>query len=237
MRVLLCILGLMAAGCGSLVAESYLQVARTQENALNDLVRELPLATGSWREQLRRRSALQEQLYLHELRMRGEGLPQPLAARFSSNYSTILAALVEDRLSEDEGRQFLSRHRRLLAAVREGLRVARDPDHLREEFALKLEALYGEIVQRTLSMEEVPETLRTPVVNGFEAWLGELLAWAESGKHLAGGRLARLHTKLADLERFEQIYKADGVLQKFEREKLHERLLDLALEVVEVVSR
>ncbi len=229
--------GLMASFALPVFADSAVRVARTQENALNDLVRELPLATGSWRDQLRRRSAVQERLYLHELRMRGEGLPYEMASMFSANYSAILSALVEDRITEDVGRELLSIHRQLLERAGLWLTKRVRDERFPEELADNLVYFLAELERQAVPLEQVPENLRTPVVNGFEAWLGELIAWGESSGELAAGRLSRLRTKLADLERFEQIYKADGVLQPYEREKLHERLLDLALEVVAVVSR
>lgn len=236
MRAIL-LLGLVVSCAFPAFADSAVRVARTQENSLNDLVRELPLTTGSWKEQLRRRSAIQERLYLHELRMRGEGLPFELAMMFSANYSAILSALVEDRITEDFGREMLTVHRQLLERTRlwTAKRV-RDED-FPQELADNVAYFRAELERQALPLEQVPEHLRTPVVNGFEAWVGELIAWGESSGGLAPGRIARLRTKLAELERFERLYKADGVLQPFEREKLHERLLDQALEVVEVVSR
>ncbi len=231
------LLGLVVSCAFPAFADSAVRVARTQENSLNDLVRELPLTTGSWKEQLRRRSAIQERLYLHELRMRGEGLPFELAMMFSANYSAILSALVEDRITEDFGREMLSVHRQLLERTRlwTAKRV-RDED-FPKELADNVAYFRAELERQALPLEQVSENLRTPIVNGFEAWVGELIAWGESSGGLAPGRIARLRSKLAELERFERLYKADGVLQPFEREKLHERLLDQALEVVEVVSR
>lgn len=236
MRAIL-LLAVVVGFVSPVFADSTVRVARTQENALNDLVRELPLATGSWREQLRRRSAIQERLYLHELRMRGEGLPFEMAAMFSSNYSAILSALVEDRITEDLGRELLSIHRQLLDRTRRWLAKGVRDEDFPQELADNVTYFRAELERQALPLAEVPENLRTPVVNGYEAWVGELIAWGESCGGLAPGRIARLRAKLAELERFERLYKADGVLQPYEREKLHERLLEQALEVVEVVSR
>lgn len=60
---------------GSLSRTEPPMVSQSHANTLNDLLREIPLVVTSWDSQIRRLSAIQEQLYLHERRMRGEGLP------------------------------------------------------------------------------------------------------------------------------------------------------------------
>ncbi len=239
---LLCLALLFGAILSPVISEDSTAIpesARTQANALNDLVRELPLTAGSWMDQLRRRSAIQEQLHLHELKTRGEGLPTEMAQKFSENYCAILTALVEDRLEEQSGRELLAEHRRLLSLARqwiarsERLRNPSFPDWLSENL-LRLQA---DREQRSLPLDQVPDDMRTPVVNGYQAWVGELIAWGEASGRLTGGDLSRLRTKLAELERFESLYKADGRLLPNEREKLHGRLISQAVDIVTVVSR
>lgn len=220
-------------------ADTIPEAARTKANSLNDLVRELPFTTGSWMDQLSRRSAIQEQLQLHERKMRGEGLPIELANNFSINYSDILSALVDDRLDEQSGRELLAEHRRQLAIAHEWMTKS---ERLRNENFLyemtkEQVRLHDELRSRSLLSGEVPDNLRTPMVNGYQAWVGELIAWGESSGGLRGADLARLRTKLTQLERFETIYKADGILQPGERKKLHGHLTSQALDIVLAVSR
>lgn len=73
----------------------------TNENTLNDLVRTIPYLSYFREDQLSRLSAIQEQLVVFESRMRGEGLPEPLATAFSINYAAIQQSLVDDRITED----------------------------------------------------------------------------------------------------------------------------------------
>lgn len=212
-------------------------VSQTNENTLNDLLREVPLVSTSWDDQIRRLSAIQEQLYLHERKMRGEGLPPEMAALFSANYSAILTALVEDRITEDYGRELLSVHRQLLEYTRLWLgKKVRD-----NQYPQQLDANVGffrsELDRFSIPLADVPDQLRTPVINGYQAWIGELISWGEACGELAPGEISRLQTKLDDLERFERYYKQDGVLQPYERELLHGRFVRMARETITTVSR
>lgn len=218
-------------------ANSVEQVARTQERTLNDLIRELPVLSISRETELRRLSAIQELLYLHELKMRGEGLPAVMASAFSANYTAILSALVEDRITEDFGRDLLSIHRQLLERthVWMGKRVRDEnfPAELQENLAFFLNDLY----EKAAPLHEVPPSVRTPVINGYQAWIGELLAWGCECGNLSPGALSHIKVKTDELERFEGYYKADGVLQPYEREQLHGRFLNLTRETIEILSR
>lgn len=212
-------------------------VSQTSGNTLNDLLREVPLLVTSWDDQIRRLSAIQEQIYLHERKMRGEGLPEEMAAPFSENYSAILAALVEDRITEECGRELLSVHRQLIDYTRVWLgkrgRDERYPRQLEENVAF----FRSELERCSIPLAEVPDQLRTPVINGYQAWVGELIAWGEACGELAPGEISRLRSKAGDLERFERYYKRDGALQPYERELLHGRFVRLARETIETVSR
>lgn len=222
---------------GSLSRAEPPMVSQTHANTLNDLLREIPLVVTSWDSQIRRLSAIQEQLYLHERRMRGEGLPPEMATIFSENYSSILTALVQDQLTEDYGRELLSIHRQLLDHTREWLgKRVRDAQYP-EQLAANLAYFRSELDRHAIPLEEVPEQLRTPVINGYQVWAAELLHWAEASAQFAPGEIKGIGTKLDDLERFERYYKRDGVLQRNERDLLHGRFVRLARETILRVSR
>jgi hypothetical protein len=204
---------------------------------LNDLLRDIPFLSTSWARQIRRLSSVQEQLHLHERRMRGEGLPSEMAAIFSENYSAILTALVQDRITEEYGRELLSVHRQLIDHTRAWLgKRVRD-----EGYPAQLEAnvayFRSELERYTIPLEDVPDQLRTPVINGYQVWAGELLYWAGSSGELASGEVNHLRVKLDELERFERLYKEDGALQPYEREILHERFVKLTRETIQRVLR
>ncbi|MCB1207186.1 MAG: hypothetical protein KDN18_23240 [Verrucomicrobiae bacterium] len=221
----------------NLQAGSPIEVARTNENTLNDLIREVPAISPSWEQQLRKLSSIQEQLYLHERKMRGEGMPLEMAAMFSSNYSAILAALIEDRITEQYGRELLSVHRQLVDHTREWLEKRVRDESYPGKLAENIDYFRSELDRYSIPLAEVPDQLRTPVINGYQAWVGELLAWGEAYGKLAPGEISRIRTKAADLERFERSYKQDGVLKDFERELLHGRFVKLARETVETIAR
>lgn len=221
----------------TLRAGTPIEVARTNENTLNDLIREVPAISPSWEDQLKRLSAIQEQLYLHERKMRGEGMPLGMAAMFSSNYTSILSALIEDRITEEYGRELLSVHRQLIDHTREWLGKRVRDERYPEKLAENIAYFRSELDQYAIPLVEVPDQIRTPVINGYQAWVGELLAWGEACGKLGPGDINRIRVKAADLERFEGYYKKDGVLKDFERELLHGRFVNLARETIETIAR
>lgn len=240
-RVLLCLSFLLLAQgwthAEPLLATAVPEIARTNENTLNDLFKKIPVLTPIYDKPLRRLSAVQEQLYLYELRMRGEGLPADLAVLFSRNYSSILRALVEDRICEERGRELLSIHRQLVEHTHEWLGKRVRNENYPNELVLNLNYFQTELDESALPLEAISTELRTPVINGYQAWVGELLAWGETCGELSAGDLNRIRVKANELERFECQYKSDGVLQEYERELLHGRFLHLTKETIEVVSR
>jgi len=211
--------------------------ASTNGNTLNDLIRRLPVLSISRETELRKLSSIQEMLYLHELRMRGEGLQEEVAVVFSANYSAILAALVEDRITEDFGREMLYIHRQLIDRMHlwTGKKV-RDETFPVEVIA-NLNFFLMELQENALPLADVSASLRTPVVNGYQAWVGELLAWGCECGALSPGAIGHIQVKADELERFEGYYKADGVMQEYEREQLHGRFLKLTRETIEVLAR
>ncbi len=220
---------------GHVFANSLTEVARTQENTLNDLIRELPLLSYSREAELRRLSAIQELLYLHELKMRGEGLPPELAAAFSSNYSAIIAALVDDRINDEFGRELLSIHRQLLERTHHWLVKPVPDEHFGGEVIENIRYFQADLEAKASPRLEVPASVRTPVINGYQVWVGELLAWGCECGNLSPGDLGRIRVKADELERFEGYYKKDGVLQPYEREQLHGRFLKLTRETIDLL--
>ena len=226
----------LSAGPVSTHAGPFSEVAYTNENSLNDLIGRvafLPLPDGK---DLRRLSAIQEQLVLYERDMRGEGLPEGLAKAFSIHYSAVIAALVDDRIDDEYGRDLLSVHRQLLARTRQwACHPGRDEDFAKE-VVKNLLYFVRELDEESLEPHEVPPGIRTPVINGYQVWLGELLAWGcETGAILAYDARV-LQVKLDVLEQRECAFKRDGVLYPRELDLLHERFLELTQETIERVA-
>lgn len=228
---------LLLFSTSSLWAEHGSTVSRTNGNTLNDLVREVAILSPSWERQLRQLSSIQEQLYLFEREMRGEGLAQPLAEAFSIHYSAIVSAMVDDRISEDYGRDLLSVHRQLLARTQEWSRKRVRDEAFSGEVINNLYFFLTELKENSLPLAQVPSSLRSPVVNGYQVWLGELIAWGSASGRLSPGALGRLQRQLEELERFEFYYKRDGILNAVERELLHERFLTATRAVNDILVR
>lgn len=211
--------------------------ASTNGNTLNDLIRRLPVLSTTREAELRKLSSIQEMLYLHELRMRGEGLPAAVATALSTNYGAIITALVEDRITEDYGREMLYIHRQIVDRMHDWTgRKVRD-ENFPVEVVQNLHYFLAELDANALSLSEVSPSLRTPVVNGYQVWVGELLAWGCDCGVLSPGQIGRIQVKADELERFEGYYKADGVMQDYEREQLHGRFLKLTRETIEIIAR
>lgn len=209
----------------------------TNENTLNDLVRTIPYLSYFREDQLSRLSAIQEQLVVFESRMRGEGLPEPLATAFSINYAAIQQSLVDDRITEEYGRDLLSVHRQLLDRTHLWLRKPAPDKAFFDEVIRNLHFFVSELQENALSRHEVPVSVRTPVVNGYQVWLGELLAWACECKGVSAGAVDRIEVFADELERFERSYKKDGQLRPHEREDLHRRFLKLTRETITTLER
>ncbi len=211
--------------------------ASTNGNTLNDLIRRLPVLSVWREEELRRLSSIQEMLYLHELRMRGEGLPGEVAEVFSENYSAIISALVEDRITEDFGREMLSVHRQLIGRMHLWTGKQVRDENFPVEVIANLYFFLTELEDNALPLADVSPSARTPVVNVYQAWVGELLAWGRECGGLSAGDVDHIQVKADELERFEGYYKADGVMQEYEREQLHGRFLKLTRETIEILAR
>ncbi|MDF1824973.1 MAG: hypothetical protein P1U68_10045 [Verrucomicrobiales bacterium] len=222
---------------GSLRANYFGEISRTNENTLNDLVKDLPILSPSWSRQLGELSSIQEQLYLFEREMRGEGLDQPLAQAFSIHYNAIVSAMVEDRIDGEYGRELLSIHRQLLSRTHDWTQKRVRDENFPTEVMNNLHFFLTELKENALTLFEVADGLRTPVVNGYQVWLGELLAWGGEAGQLTPGTQGRLKHKLEQLERFEFYYKRDGVLSAVERRQLHERFLVLTRDTIDLLVR
>jgi len=221
----------IAAFCLNLSsAEAFDPTAQTNSNTLNDLVRRIPVFTRA--ENLRDLSAIQEILVLHERQMRGEGLPEPIGTAFAIYYSSVISALIDERITEDYGRDLLSVHRQLLCRTRDWYaRRVRD-----EAFGLEvvenLRFFVIELDRNAAPLDEVPPSVVTPVVNGYQVWVGELLAWGSDCNGLTPGQLRRIQHNVSELERFEFYYKRDGILNFRERQLLHERFINVTRETI-----
>ena len=222
---------------GFLRADPFLEVSRTNENTLNDLIREVSILSPSRERELRELSSIQEQLYLYEREMRGEGLPQPLAKAFSIHYEAIVNALVEDRITDEYGRDLLSVHRQLLerSQLWTGKKI-RD-EGFPEQVINNLHFFLLELKENSLPLFEVSPSVRTPVINGYQVWLGELVAWGSECNHLSPGIRGRIMREIQILENFETAVKRDGVLNRTERELLHERFLNLSRDTIDLLVR
>ncbi|NRB75414.1 MAG: hypothetical protein HRU46_13715 [Verrucomicrobiales bacterium] len=225
-----------AVASASLQAESFSHIARTDDNTLNDLVGRLPLIFVPNDREARRLSSVQELLVIHEMKMRGEGLPEELASAFSANYSRILSALVEDRIPEDYGRDLLAVHRELLYQTHDWMQHRSREKEFIGDVLENLEFYQDELAQNSITIWEVPDSLRTPVVNGYQVWVNEFLAWGCECGYLNPGTQTRVQRLVEDLSRFEGYYKRDGVMHPHEREQLHERFLETTRETIELIG-
>jgi len=220
-----------------LQADSFLEIARTDRNTLNDLLEEVPLYSRNRELQIRRMSAVQEQLVVFEEEMRGEGLPEPLRSAFSIHYSAIMSALVDDQICEEEGRDALSIHRQLLYRTHLWMEKRIRDEKFPEEVIQNLHYFLTELEKKSTPRHLVSAEIRTPVINGYQFWVGELLAWGETCGHLNPGQLSRLAVSLGNLERIECLYKRDGILYRNERDDLHRRFIDLTRYTIDLVGR
>lgn len=221
----------LAAFCLSLSPAGAVDpTALTNSNSLNDLVRRIPVYTRA--DDLRSLSAIQEILVRHEREMRGDGLPEPIATAFSVYYSSVISALIDERITEDYGRDLLSVHRQLLCRARNWYdRRVRD-EAFGREVVENLRFFVRELDRNAAPLDEVPQSVVTPVVNGYQIWVGELLAWGSECDGLDPGQLRRIQHNLSELERFEFYYKRDGILNYRERELLHERFINVTRETI-----
>jgi hypothetical protein len=225
-------------GMSSLCSASiYDASAMANRNTLNVLIRRIPIPTRSNGTELRELSSIQELLVIHEQQMKGAGLPPVMSGAFSINYCAIISALVNDEISEDYGRDLLSLHRQMLKrSYQWASRANRDPQ-FPEEIVNNLLHFQREMAQRKTPVYEVPPSTRTPLINGFQVWVGELLAWGCEGGGLAIGQRTRIQVSLDQLEYFENLYKKDGRLLPTERDNLHGRLLSLTSRTMEQLIR
>ncbi|MCB1062366.1 MAG: hypothetical protein KDN20_05515 [Verrucomicrobiae bacterium] len=226
-----------AAGSStSLSSDPFVGVAMTHDSTLNDIVREIPIISWRHKDAIAGLSAIQEQMLLHERKMRGEGLPERHRALFSQNYSTIVTAIVDDRITMCYGRELLDVHRQLLAKAYDWQRRPNPAQEYGDVIILALEELQAELGENSQSLAMVPECVRTPMVKGHQLWVEEMLQFGSHCRSLSRGELGALRLSAARLERFESYYKRDGHLTRIERQNLHERLLDLNQELIEALK-
>ncbi len=223
-------------GTESANAETYIQTGLTNQLTLNDLIRELPVLSRQKEKSLAEQGAVQELVLLHERKMRGEGLPDLYQAAFSANYSTILEALIDGRIDEASGRQLLQAHRLLLDSVTCWQAKPNRDEAEGEDLLRRLSLTTQQLVDLDKEMGPVPIEVQTPLINGHQAWIEELLVWGCHCRFLSRGEIGHLRVLASRLERFEGYYKKDGRLTMSERERLHERLIELHRDLIAAVQ-
>lgn len=117
--------------------------------------------------------------------MWGWGLPDESAGPFSENYSAILGAFVEDRLLGEDDRELLSIHRQLLGRTEAWLGKRLRDDDYPEKLVENLAYLRKELLRRSIPAKEALGVLRTSVINGDQALVGELVASGDEGGKLS----------------------------------------------------
>lgn len=226
-----------AAVSRPLLTDDFAGVAMTHGSTLNDLVRRLPILSRAHEEDLGGLSAVQEMMLIHERKMRGEGLTPEFQAIFSDNYTAIVTAIVDDRITMSYGRELLDVHRQLLdRAFAWQARPVRDAKYA-EIVALAVSEMREELETNVEPLAMVPECVRTPVVKGHLLWVEEMLIASCHCPVLSRGELGALRLAAQRLERFEGYYKRDLCLTRIERENLHGRLIDLNRELIDALRR
>ncbi|MFT5466815.1 MAG: hypothetical protein ACI8UO_001915 [Verrucomicrobiales bacterium] len=231
----ICLAALLLAG-PSAMAQPIDHIALRHEPTLNNVIRWVPVHSRRADEDLALLSALWEQVTLHERRMRGEGLPAEQGALLSANYSAILDALIDERITEEHGRELLLNHRELVEKTRHwSSKKAPDPE---TEGVLAKELKKGDskLADYAKLRSAIPDSARTPIINGHQIWIEELLVWGCHCKSLSPGDQGRLKVANSRLERDERDSKRDGVLTQQERERLHRRLIDMQRLLTEVLE-
>lgn len=239
------LLAAAALACSSLTApaaelapggsDPFFDVSQSNTSSLNDLLRRMPRYGRGYEDSLAGLSAIQEQMLIHERRMRGEGLPESHRPLFAANYQAIVSAIVDDRITMHYGRELLRLHRELLIrAYQWQNRLNRDQEY-GDVIVLALEEVREELAGNAEPLSVVPECVRTPVLKGHQLWIEELLQFGDHCRSLSRGELAGLALKAAQLERYEGYYKRDNHLTCRERENLHERLIELNRELVDAL--
>ncbi len=216
-------------------ADPFFDVSQSNDSTLNDLIRRLPRLGRGYEESLAGLSAVQEQMIIHERRMRGEGLPESHRPLFAANYQAIVTAIVDDRITMHYGRELLHLHRELLKRAYAWQRRPSPDQEYGEVIILALEEMREELATNAEPLAVVPECVRTPVIKGHQLWIEELLQFGAHCQVLSRGELADLAMKAARLERFEGYYKRDAHLSHHERENLHERLIELNRELIDAL--
>lgn len=212
-------------------------MAFTHEPTLNDLIRRIPVNSLLAEKGLAELSAIQELLLVHESKMRGEGLPPLQRAHFAANYAAILSALIEERITEEFGREQLDIHRRLLDLAYEWASMKQPDPEYGELLIEGLKETAEDLRKGAEPLSAIPDSVRTPLINGHQIWVEELLVWGCHFRNLTAGDRSRLSLMLSRLQRFERYYKKDLRLTEWERESLHRRLIELNREVIKSLER
>lgn len=228
---------LLVSATSFLSAGYYPDAGSTTRNTLNDLLGRVTYLPVPPEDELVALSRIQEELVVFEKRMHGDGLPPIFAKAFSLHYGEIRDALIEDRIDEDYGRDLLSIHRQLLDRTHRWLASPHPDPAFGEEMLENLVFFAKELRANSVVIDDHGTGYATPMVNGYQLWLNELIAWASECHGLNAGLISRLSVQLRNLEYYEAIYKRDGIVYPNEHEHLHERFLDVARETFAILGR
>ena len=204
-----------------------LALANTNESTLNDLIRRVPIQSRMRERELAGLSAAQEQVLVHERKMRGEGLPLAQQHQFAATYSTIVSAIVSERVSRPDGRALLDAHRGLLREACAWACLAKPDPAFGEKLNQGMEALRQMVAVKSVPLCDRSPAALTPLVNGQLLWVEEMLIWGGQCRFISIAELGKIGRMAQRLERFEGYYKADGILTARERYNLHERLIEI----------
>ena len=209
----------------------------TKRNTLNDLLGRVTYIPVPPQRDLIKLSRIQEELLVYERRMNGEGLPPVFQKAFSVFYGVIRDAIVEERIDDEYGRDILSVHRQLLERTHLW-QATRNPDpEFGKEMLRNLLHFVRELDANSRKDSEISLSEKTPLINGYQVWMGELIAWGCECNGLNAGLRSRLEVQLRNLEHYEELYKRDGHLCPNEREHLHKQFLRVTQETFAILRR
>lgn len=210
---------------------------QTQRNTLHDLLGRVTYIPVPPQKDLVKLSRIQEELLVFERRMNGEGLPPVFEKAFSVFYCAVRDAIVEERIDDAYGQDLLSVHRQLLERTHLW-QAQRNPDpEFGKEMLRNLLHFVRELDANSRKDSEISYSEKTPLINGYQVWLGELIAWGCECNGLNAGLVSRLRVQARNLEHFEEIYKRDGHLCPNERDHLHKQLLRVSEETFKILRR
>ncbi|MFC5051318.1 hypothetical protein ACFPK9_11935 [Rubritalea spongiae] len=142
---------------------------------------------------------------------------QTLRAEHISIYQMIQRLTLEDRLAEEDAREYIEE----LFTIGELHLTSPDTAAAYQ----KLEGLKQDI--RSEAKEKVPAEALTPRLNRMQFHMEEAIRFGEENENLSTGELSSIRRKLDSLESKEDKYKTDDEISDREREKLIQEALEI----------